>query len=97
MLLHDGERCRRHLVRCNRERRGEHDALHVLVEERVVLCERTANDAVRDKPDELPVRIHHGDRTKPLVRHDKECILCRRMIWHDGILIARMHDIRHGE
>ena len=97
MLLHDGE-CRRcHFVRCNRERRGEHDTLHILIEEVVVLCEGTANDAVRHESDKLAVRIDDGDGTETLVRHDKERVLCRRVIGHNGVFLPRVHHVCHGQ
>ena len=97
VLLHDGERRRRQLVGADRQRLGEHDLMHRLVEEGVVLRERAADDAVRQKPDELARRVDDGNGAKPLLRHDEERILRRLRAFDDGILLARVHDILHLE
>ena len=97
MLLHDGERRCRHFIRRDRERRGEHNALHVLIEEVIVLRKGTTNDAVRHESDKFAVRIHDGDGTEPLVRHDKEGILCRRIVGDDRIFVARVHHVGDRE
>ena len=93
VLLHDGERSRRHLLRRNRQRLREHDLLHGLVEELVVLRERAADDAIGDEPDELALVVDDGDSAEALVRHDEQRILDRLAAVDQRVVLARVHDI----
>ena len=93
VLLHDGERGRRHLLRRDCQRLREHDLLHGLIEELVVLRERAADDAIGDETDELALIVDDGDSTEALVRHDEQCILDRLAAVDQRVVLARVHDV----